>query len=104
MFFDIFNPFHWIRSILSTILILILILIPGWSAVFANKTFSEAWNMLKSDFWNTIGKAFSEAFSYYKSWFQKKETQEKIEKGKETIKQKAIEELEKKVQGEGNGE
>lgn len=102
MFFDVLNPFYWIRTTLGTILIVILILIPGWSAVFADKTFSESWEMLKSDFWGTIGEAFSEAFSYYKSWFQKEETQEKIEEGKEKAKQKAIEELEKKAEEEKN--
>jgi len=93
MIFDILNPFHWIRTILSIIVLLILILIPGWSAIFANKTVSEIGEMFSSNFWGTIGEAFSEAFFYYKSWFQNEENQQKLEetKGKliDTIEKKA---------------
>lgn len=96
MFFDYLNPFHWIRTILGLILVIILILIPGWRAVFAQKTFSEAWQILTSDFWGTIAKVFSGASSYYKTWFQSEETQETFKK----TKGKAIEILEKSVRGE----
>ncbi len=93
MIFDILNPFHWIRTILSIILVLILILIPGWSAIFANKTIGEIGEMFSSNFWGTIGEAFSETFFYYKSWFQNEENQQKLEetKGKliDTIEKKA---------------
>lgn len=85
MIFDILNPFHWIRTILSIIVLLILILIPGWSAIFANKTVSEIGEMFSSNFWGTIGNAFSEAFSYYKSWFQSEENQQKLEENKEKL-------------------
>jgi hypothetical protein len=93
MFFNLLNPFHWIRTILSIILVLILILIPGWSAIFAHKTLSEIGEMLSSNFWGTVGNAFSESFSYYKSWFQSEENQQKIEE----TKGKAIEIIEKKA-------
>lgn len=100
MFFDYLNPFHWIKTILSVILILALILIPGWKVVFTDKSFFESLEMLADDFWNTVSKAFSEAFSYYRSWFQSDETQDKIEEGKDKAKEKAIEELEKKIEEE----
>ncbi len=82
MIFDILNPFHWIRTILSLILLFILILIPGWTAIFSDKTISEIGEMFSSDFWGTIGKAFSEAMDYYKSWFQSEENQQKIDQTK----------------------
>ncbi|HPO75523.1 MAG TPA: hypothetical protein PLL80_02905 [Candidatus Pacearchaeota archaeon] len=93
MIFDILNPFHWIKMILSLILLFILILIPGWTAIFSDKTISEIGEMFSSNFWKTIGDAFSLAMDYYKSWFQSEENQQKIEdtKGKiiDTFKEKS---------------
>lgn len=99
MFFDYLNPFHWIRTILGLLVIFILILIPGWRVVFAQKTFSESWKMLTSDIWGILSKVISEAFSYYKNWFQSKETQTKIEKAKGAI----IKIIERSVRGEQEG-
>ena len=96
MFFDYLNPLHWLRMILGIIVLFLLILIPGWRTVFAEKTFSEGWTMLTSDFFGTFGKVISAAFSYYANWFQSEETQVKI---KET-KGKVIETLEKRIRGE----
>lgn len=99
MFFDYLNPFHWIRTILGLFFIFLLILIPGWRTVFAQKTFSEAWKMLTSDFWGILSKVISEAFSYYKTWFQSKETQEKIKETKGAI----IKIIERSLRGEPEG-
>jgi len=82
--------------ILGIIVLFLLILIPGWRTVFAQKTFSEGWQMLTSDFFGTFGKVISTAFSYYSSWFQSEETQAKIQNTKDKI----IETLEKRIRGE----
>jgi len=92
MIFNILNPFHWIRTILSFVLLFVLILIPGWSAIFTDKTIGEIGETFSSDFWGTIGNAFSAAIDYYKSWFQSKETQQKLEE----TKGKVLETIEKK--------
>jgi len=96
MFFDYLNPLHWVRTILGAIFLILLILVPGWRTVFAQKTFSEGWQMLTSDFFGTLGKVISETSSYYKTWFQNEETQAEIRKTKE----KTIEFLEKSIRGE----
>ena len=96
MFFDYLNPLHWVRTILGIILLLVLILIPGLRAVFGDKTFSETFQMLTSDFATTVGKIFSEAFNYYKSWFENDKTQATIN----DIKSRIIETLEKRIRGE----
>lgn len=93
--FGLLNPINWLKMIISFILISLLLLIPGFKAVFADKTFSESLEIYKTDFWGTSEKIIVKSLDYYKSWFQKPETQEKIEEGKEKTKDAIIEEIEK---------
>lgn len=94
------SPFYWVKKIISSIVIFLivinLILIPGWKTV----SFEE----LTDNFWGTIGNVFSESFDYYKSWFQSEETQTKIEetKGKiiDALEKKTKEKLEKEPEEE----
>lgn len=94
------SPFYWIKKIISSIVIFLvvvnLILIPGWQKT----SFEE----MTDNFWGAIGNAFSESFDYYKSWFQSEETQGKIEetKGKiiDALKEKTKEEIDSEINSE----
>jgi len=97
MFFNFLNPFHWVRSISGILVIFLLILIPGWTSIFADKTFSKSWEMITSDFFGTVGDATGEAFDYYKSWFESEETQKEIDKQKQKAKDKAKEKIHEEV-------
>lgn len=94
------SPFYWVKKIISSIVIFLvvmnLILIPGWQKT----SFDE----MTDNFWGAVGNVFSESFDYYKSWFQSEGTQTKIEetKGKiiDALKEKTKEGLEKKPEEE----
>jgi len=75
MFFDILNPFHWIRTIVGLILIITILLIPGWKAIFGGKTIGETWQIFKSNPIGYIVKAFQISFFYYLGIFQKSANQ-----------------------------
>lgn len=93
--FGLLNPINWVKMIISFILISLLLLIPGFKAVFADKTFSESFEMYRTDFWGTSKEVIVESFDSYKSWFQKPENQEKIEEGKNKVKDTIIKGIEK---------
>lgn len=91
MFFNALNPYHWLRTILSLILIFVLLLIPGWRAVFAGKTLQETMQALSKNFFGVLATATEISISYYKSWFEK-EGQEKFQ----NFKEKSLKSLEEK--------
>lgn len=77
-----------IGKIFSILLIVILILLPGWISVFKGKTVSEGFTMIFTHFANTVNEAVKEALNYYKGWFGM-QTEKAIDQGK----QKAIENI-----------
>lgn len=76
---------YWFRKkILGLILIIVIILIPGWRMVFHNKNFSQIREMIIKNPVNTISRAAKESFNFYKNWFWKKS----VEEGKKRIEKK----------------
>lgn len=71
MLFDFLNPFHWIRTIIALILIIAILLIPGWKAIFGGKTIGEAWQVFISNPFGYIARAFQISFFYYLGLVQK---------------------------------
>lgn len=82
MFFDFLNPFHWLRTIIGLLLIITILLIPGWKAIFGGKTIGEAWQIFLSNPIGYIGRAFQISFFYYLGIFQRsaKERYKEIQK------------------------
>lgn len=68
MIFDAINPFHWLKIILSIVLIIVLILLPGWIKLFSKKTFSEVGEMLSQKSAQTFASAWKMSLEFYKNW------------------------------------
>jgi uncharacterized membrane protein (DUF485 family) len=90
MIFDILNPFHWLRSILSFVLVVAIILLPGWKVIFSNKTVGQGiGSIIKNPIGITIT-ASKISVSYYSTWFSKQAANQF-----EKIKKDALKSLEK---------
>ena len=94
--FDLLSPKRWIESILGFILILALLFIPGWKAIFSEKTMSQAWQIFSSNPFGTIGKAARMSTYYYRGLFQD-EAEIRFKQLQEEVKEETIKTLEEKA-------
>lgn len=93
--FSLLSPKRWIESILGVILIIALVLIPGWKTIFSQKTVKQSWQIFSSNPLGTIGKSTQVSFYYYRS-LVKKETKKQLENLQEQVKDEATRILEEK--------
>ena len=93
--FSLLSPKRWIESILGVILIIALVLIPGWKTIFSQKTVKQSWQIFSSNPLGTIGKSTQVSFYYYRSLVQK-ETKKQLENLQEQVKNEATRILEEK--------
>lgn len=84
--FDLLSPKKWIESILGTVLLCAIVLIPGWKVVFTEKNFTESVSTLTRHFPSTTKKSIEISYSYYRSLFNKETKKQFEELKKETIK------------------
>ena len=93
--FSLLSPKRWIESILGTILIIALVLIPGWKTIFSQKTVKQSWQIFSSNPLGTITKSTQVSFYYYRS-LVKKETKKQLENLQKEVQKEVIKTLEEK--------